>query len=106
MTTALAFGSAVPHPLFWLIAPFLAWAATSVQLMILALAATRAKSIFILEDQLVQCAGLSKEEHAEIGVYDPVANANVTAAMMVTEGTSAWESSKQGTESMPGPATR
>ena len=35
--------------------------------MILALAATRAKSIFILEGQLVQCAGLSKEEHAEIG---------------------------------------
>lgn len=43
------------------------WAAYSVQLMILVLQATRAKSIFILEGRLVEGAGLSKSDHADIG---------------------------------------
>jgi hypothetical protein len=63
----LAFGKDFPQPFFWLVAPWPVWAGVSVQLMILALQATRAKSIFILEGQLVQGAGLSKIEHKNIG---------------------------------------
>ena len=67
IAAVLAFGRSISQPSFWLIAPLPVWAAMSVQLMILGLGAVRAKSIFILEGQLVQCAGLSRQEHADIG---------------------------------------
>jgi hypothetical protein len=66
IVAVLAFARSVSAPFFWLIAPMPAWAALSVQLMIMALAATRAKSIFILEGELVQSADLV-EQHKNLG---------------------------------------